>query len=63
MKIEVEEEFEEEQEEEEDISNFRKEEEVNNDELDLWSLLRKNVRDFKEFYLKEVQQFMEMGKF
>lgn len=58
MKTEVEEE----QEEEEDTSNFRKEEEANNDEPDPWSPLRKNVRDLKEPYLKEVQQFMEMGK-
>lgn len=62
MKTEVEEEPEEEQEEEEDTSNFRKEEEANNDEPDPWSPLRKNVRDLKEPYLKEVQQFMDMGK-
>ena len=60
---EVEEEQEEEPEEEETSSSEEEEEADNGDEPDPWSLSRQNVGEgIKETYLKEVQQFLDMGK-
>ena len=56
--------IEEEEEKQEDTSSSEEEGEANDDdEPDPWSLLRQNVgEDFKETYLKEVQQFLDRGK-
>ena len=57
------EEEQEEQEEREDSSSSEEEKEADDDELDSWSPLRQNVgEDFKEPYLKEVQQLLDEGK-
>ena len=58
------EEPEEEEEKEEDTSNSEEEGEADvDDEPDPWSPLRQNVgEDLNETYLKEVQQFLDMGK-
>lgn len=60
---EAEEEPEEEQEEEDDSGSSEEEGEVEDDESDLWRLLRQEVwEDLKELYLKEVQRFLEREK-
>ena len=60
---EVEEEPEEEQGEEEVTGSSEEKEEADNDELDPWSPLRKNVgEDLKITYLKRAQHFLYKGK-
>ena len=52
-----------EQEKEEETSSSEEEQEMDDDEPDPWKPLREKVgEDMRESYLKEVQQFLDIGE-